>query len=46
MKITNYTKESGVKIYTLENDCKIIAQSSNVNLIILKKESLLKFKTK
>jgi hypothetical protein len=46
MKITKTTKTNGLKIYTLLHDSKIIAQSTNINLIILKKESILKYKTK
>jgi len=42
MKITNYTKENGLKIYTLENENKIIAQSTNINLILIKKQNLIK----
>ena len=41
MKITNYTRQNGVKIYTLEHNKKVIAQSSNINLIIQKKENIL-----
>lgn len=41
MKITNYTKLNGVKIYTLEHDNKIIAQSSDINKVIEKKENIL-----
>jgi len=46
MEITKTTNNNGVIIYTLLHDKNPIAQSRNINLIILKKESLLKYKTK
>ena len=41
MKITNYTKLNGVKIYTLKHEGRIIAQSSNIEHVIEKKENIL-----
>tara|TARA_R100000541_G_scaffold7024_1_gene14588 strand:+ start:190 stop:354 length:165 start_codon:yes stop_codon:yes gene_type:complete len=41
MKITNYTRTNGLKIYTLEHNNKPLASSSDINKVIKAKENIL-----